>query len=186
MARIAAFDRDTVLLGAMNVFWEKGYNGTSMQDLVQATGLNRSSLYNSFGSKLQLYQDTLKHYQKSSGIYFRRALIKANSPLEAIRLIFEAFLPEIINGSIGKGCYMMNCKAEMANQDRDIKNWLLETQEDTLAVFKELIIDGQEEGTINTVQDSTAYAYHIFKRIPRFSHDRNLGKGSKGFATDHR
>ncbi|QCX01687.1 TetR/AcrR family transcriptional regulator [Aggregatimonas sangjinii] len=168
MARIEEFDRDTVLLNAMNVFWEKGYNGTSMQDLVERTGLNRSSIYNSFGSKLELYQHTLKHYQKSSGVHFQRALMKAKNPLEAIRFIFEGFLPEIISDPGNKGCFSMNCMAEMGNQDQDIEKWLMDTQRHTLSLFKDLIADGQAQGTINSDQDSTAYAYHIFNAFQGF------------------
>lgn len=168
MARIEEFDRATVLLQAMNVFWEKGYNGTSMQDLVNVTGLNRSSLYNSFGSKLELYQDTLRHYQKSGNAHFQRALMKAQNPLEAIRLIFEGFLPEIINDDRDKGCFSMNCKAEMGNQDQDIRKWLLDQQENVLALFQELVADGQEQGSINKEQDSKTYAYHMFNAFQGF------------------
>lgn len=168
MARIEEFDRYTVLLKAMNVFWEKGYNGTSMQDLVEVTGLNRSSIYNSFGSKLELYQSTLKHYQKSGNAQFQRALMKAQNPLQAIRLIFESFLPEILGDTIGKGCFSMNCKAEMGNQDSDIRKWLLDHQESTLSLFQELVADGQEQGTINKNQDSKTYAYHIFSAFQGF------------------
>lgn len=168
MPRIEEFDRDAVLLKAMNVFWEKGYNGTSMQDLVDATGLNRSSIYNSFGSKLELYQDTLKQYRKTGDVYFQKALMKAQSPLEAIQLIFENFLPEILNENRSKGCFLMNCKAEMGNQDQDIRKWLLDHQENTLFVFQELVADGQEQGTINKKQDSKTYAYYIFNAFQGF------------------
>ena len=64
MARPTDFDRNTVIQKAQEVFWTKGYNGTSMQDLVDATQLNRSSIYNSFGSKHDLFQETLKDYAK--------------------------------------------------------------------------------------------------------------------------
>jgi len=168
MPRIQEYDRDVVLLKAMNVFWEKGYNGTSMQDLVEVTGLNRSSIYNSFGSKLELYQDTLKHYQKGGNAQFQKALMKAQNPLEAIRLIFESFIPEITNDDRAKGCFSINCKAEMSNQNQDIREWLLNHQENLLSVFQELISDGQEQGTINKNQDSKTYAYHIFNAFQGF------------------
>lgn len=168
MPRIEEFDRDHVLLKAMHVFWEKGYNGTSIQDLVAVTGLNRSSIYNSFGSKLALYQETLKRYHKSGNAQFQKALMKARNPLEAIRLIFEGFLPEIMNDNEGKGCFAMNCKAEMGNQDQDIRKWLLDQQENTLAIFQQLVADGQEQGTINKEQDSKTYAYHIFNAFQGF------------------
>ncbi len=162
MARIEEFDRTLVLQKAMIVFWEKGFNGTSMQDLVDATGLNRSSIYNSFGSKLALYQNTLASYQKETGGQFQRALVKAKDPLQAIRLIFEGFLPEILGVNGSKGCFFMNCKAEMGNQEGDIRRWLLKTQETTLTLFQDLILDGQEQGVINKKQDSKTYAYFIF------------------------
>ncbi len=168
MPRIEEFDRETVLLKAMNVFWDKGYNGTSMQDLAEVTGLNRSSIYNSFGSKLELYQETLKHYQKNGNARFQKALVRAENPLHAIRLIFESFLPEIIGDDRGKGCFSMNCKAEMGNQNQDLKKWLLDTQENTLDVFQDLIADGQEQGTINKKQDSKTYAYYIFNAFQGF------------------
>ena len=168
MPRVEEFDREAVLKQAMNVFWEKGYNGTSMQDLVHATGLNRSSIYNSFGSKLELYQNTFSHYQKETGGMFQRALLKANNPLEAIRLIFEGFLPEILEDDKGKGCFSMNCKAEMGNQDMDIRNWLLHTQEHTLSTFQGLIRDGQEQGVINENLDCKTYAYLIFNAFQGF------------------
>ncbi len=168
MPRIEEFDRDKVLLNAMNVFWEKGYNGTSMQDLVDATGLNRSSIYNSFGSKLELYQNTLKQYQKNGNARFQKALVKAQNPLHAIRLIFEGFLPDIVDDDMAKGCFTMKCKAEMGSHDEDVKKWLLDTQEQTLAVFQDLVSDGQEQGSINTDQDSKTYAYHIFNAFQGF------------------
>lgn len=168
MPRLEEFNRESVLKQAMNVFWEKGYNGTSMQDLVDATGLNRSSIYNSFGSKLQLYQVTLCHYQKDTGRLFRSALLSATNSLEAIRLIFEGFLPEIMGDSKAKGCFSMNCKAEMGNQDENIKKWLLDTQEQTLSTFQGLIKDGQEQGIINRNQDCRTYAYVVFNSFQGF------------------
>lgn len=168
MARIEEFDKENVLKQAMNVFWEKGYNGTSMQDLVDATGLNRSSIYNSFGSKLELYQNTLRHYQKDGNSRFQKALVKANDSVEAIRLIFEGFLPEIMDDSKGKGCFWMNCKAEMGNQDENIQKWLLDTQAYTLSLFQGLVEDGQEQGIINLDQDGKGYAYYIFNAFQGF------------------
>ena len=129
------FNREYAVRQAMDVFWEKGYNGTSMQDLVDATGLNRSSIYNSFGSKIKLYRTTLQFYQKESGGLFQKALLNAKDPLEAIRLIFESFLPQMLSKEGDRGCYAMNCKSEMSNRDGDVRKWLLATQENTLNIF---------------------------------------------------
>ena len=63
MPRTEDFNREEVLGKAKGHLWLKGFNGTSMQDLVDVTGLNRSSIYNSFGSKMELYLQSLKKYQ---------------------------------------------------------------------------------------------------------------------------
>lgn len=168
MPRVEEFNREIAVRQAMNVFWEKGYNGTSMQDLVDATGLNRSSIYNSFGSKLELYKTTLKFYQKESGGVFQKALIKANNPLHAIALIFDSFLPQKIDDKGDMGCYALNCKSEMGNQEEDIRKWLLENQENALDVFGQLIREGQEEGIINTKEDYKTYAYFILNAFQGF------------------
>jgi len=168
MSRLEEFNREYAVRQAMDVFWEKGYNGTSIQDLVDATGLNRSSIYNSFGSKLKLYKTTLQFYQKESGGLFQKALLNAKDPLEAIRLIFESFLPQIRAKEGDRGCYAMNCKSEMSNQEGDIRKWLLANQENTLGNFSELIKEGQEQKVINKKEDSTTYAYFIFNAFQGF------------------
>ncbi|MGB5387731.1 MAG: TetR/AcrR family transcriptional regulator [Eudoraea sp.] len=179
MSRLEEFNREFAVRQAMDVFWEKGYNGTSIQDLVDATGLNRSSIYNSFGSKLKLYKTTLQFYQKESGGLFQKALLNANDPLEAIRLIFESFLPQILSKEGDKGCYAMNCKSEMANQEGDIRKWLLANQENTLDIFNELIKEGQQQKVINAKEDSITYAYFIFNAFQGFRMTGILVKDSK-------
>ena len=168
MPRIEEFNKEDVLQKAMNVFWEKGYSATSMQDLVDATGLNRSSIYNSFGSKMELYQDTLSEYQKKTVGIFQKVLLRAKNPLDAIRSIFENFLPEIAEDVAGKGCFVLSCKAEMGNGRTDIQKWLLEIQEHSLALFKGLVEDGQELGLINRDASSKDYAYFIFNSFQGF------------------
>ncbi|MEX0290088.1 MAG: TetR/AcrR family transcriptional regulator [Flavobacteriaceae bacterium] len=168
MPRVETFDREEVLNQSMQLFWEKGYHGTSMQELVDATGLNRSSIYNSFGSKLELYQASLTHYQKASGGCFQNALMKADNPLQALRLIFENFLEVILEDEEGKGCFVMNCKAEMANKDDKLQKWLLDHQAGALALFEDLIKDGQEQGVINSREDSMSYAYYMLNAFQGF------------------
>ena len=60
MPKTITFDRTEVVQNVMELFWKKGYNGTSMQDLVDVTGLNRSSFYNTFGDKFSLFEEALK------------------------------------------------------------------------------------------------------------------------------
>jgi TetR/AcrR family transcriptional repressor of nem operon len=159
MPRVEAFNREQVLHKAMQLFWDKGYNATSMQDLVDATSLNRSSIYNSFGGKMDLYKAALQSYVGATQSHFTEAVSKASDPLNAIQRIFESFLPEISTDS--RGCMSMNCKAEMAG-DGDINKWLQHTQEQTLSLFQKLVQEGQELGVINNKQSCRDYAWHVF------------------------
>ena len=162
MSRTVSFDEEIIIGNAMQVFWEKGFNATSMQDLVDATGLNRSSIYNTFGSKLALYRDCLAFYQKQTGGKLKKVLLKAGTPMEALRSIFDLAFHDILQDQQGKGCFNMNCKAEMGNQNLEIRNWLLGTQEEMLDLFETLIAAGQEEGSFNNKKPAREYAYFLF------------------------
>ncbi|MGB5980777.1 MAG: TetR/AcrR family transcriptional regulator [Nonlabens sp.] len=176
MPRVETFNRDLVLQNIMQVFWKKGYNGTSMQDLVNASNLNRSSLYNSFGDKMQLYKLALTTYMEGTGLQFEEVLNKSHNALETIRNIFYSFLPEIATDS--RGCMGMNCKAEMAS-DSNIKVWLENTQEQTLTLFQKLVKDGQNQGVINKNQDCRTYAWHVFNAFQGFRMTGILEKDEK-------
>ena len=62
MPKSVTFDTENVMENVMELFWRKGYNGTSMQELVNATGLNRSSLYNTYGDKFSLFEQAIQGY----------------------------------------------------------------------------------------------------------------------------
>ena len=104
MPKVETFNRDVVLKQATEVFHDKGFNATSMQDLVDATGLNRSSIYNSFENKLNLYLECLKLYEDKYNRETSKRLLESSSGLEAIRLIFELYLNEMIKLKDERGC----------------------------------------------------------------------------------
>lgn len=165
MPRIETFNRDHVLQNAMKVFWDRGYNATSMQDLVDATGLNRSSIYNSFGGKMKLYRAALDRYIQETNEHFIPIVNSDKNPLEKIQTIFESFLPEIYNDS--RGCMSMNCKSEMSS-NVDLRKWLEITQEETIKMFQRLIQEGQDLGIINNLQSSRSYAWYVFNAFQGF------------------
>ena len=165
MARTETFNRDQVLFNILETFWSKGYNGTSMQDLVDATGLNRSSLYNSFGDKKSLYKTALKIYMERSGRQLEHAIKKSNNTLEGIEFMFYSFLPEIKVDS--RGCMNMKCKAEMSG-DESMANWLTTSQKDILNLFEDLVIAGQGSGHINKDQQPQVYAWYLYNAFQGF------------------
>jgi len=168
MPKTEVFDKELVINQAIAVFHEKGYNATSMQDLVDATGLNRSSIYNSFGNKLSLYLLCLKSYQEKYKVATEKLLLKIECPLQSIESIFELYLNDILTDKQHKGCLITNCKSEMANQDTTIQHFLKDNQLNTLALFEDLIDQGQKLKMINTNKSVSEYALYLFSSIQGF------------------
>lgn len=105
MAGKKQFDVDVVLDAAMVQFWRAGYADTSLDDLSQATGLNRSSIYASLGDKDSLYLRCLDRYAARYGDRYDQALSKAaEDPLRAIREFFEVTLTRIADPDLPDGC----------------------------------------------------------------------------------
>ena len=168
MPRTEVFDREEVLEKAKNIFWFKGYNGTSMQDLVDATGLNRSSIYNSFGNKMELYLQTLKKYQGDISDLFDKANKQERNAIETIGLIFLYVLEDILEDTEEKGCMLINCRTEMGNQDNQLHELLEADQERLLGIFQNLVSQGQAEGSILTGEKSELLAYYLVNAFQGF------------------
>ncbi len=162
MPRVEVFDRVHVLEKVKDLFWNKGFNGTSMQDLVDTTGLNRSSIYNSFGNKKALYELVLNQYQEENKGFFKEALIQAKNPFEVIRYIFENCIDQIINDDQGKGCFNMNCTTEMSRSDKELKHFLTHRQEASIAFYRDLVEEGQQHGVINEKDTPDNYAHYLY------------------------
>ncbi|RNC86275.1 MAG: TetR/AcrR family transcriptional regulator [Winogradskyella sp.] len=160
MPRVEIFNREDVLEKAVKLFHNKGYNATSMQDLVDATGLNRSSIYNSFGSKMELYQQSLRAYKAQANKYVQKVLVHNSDPLETIRKIFATSPDDKVNG-----CLLGNCTTEMANQDIDIKNFLTNNLISMQDLFVELVASGQASGSINGNKSAKDYAAYLFTAL---------------------
>ncbi len=103
MAGKKQFDVDIVLDAAMVQFWRAGYADTSLDDLSRATGLNRSSIYSSFGDKDSLYLRCLDRYAVRYGDRYEQAL-SCGEPLRAVRAFFEVTLQRIADPDVPDGC----------------------------------------------------------------------------------
>ncbi len=119
MARLQEFDSDDVLEAAMQLFWSKGYGNTSLDDLVRATGLSRSSLYNSFGSKHDLFLSAVDRYNETA----QQRLVERLESGIPVRRALKAMLTKIVEGAVSgrdkRGCLLCNTANELAAQDRD-------------------------------------------------------------------
>jgi TetR/AcrR family transcriptional repressor of nem operon len=117
MARPREFDSDQVLEQATRVFWARGFEHSSLDDLCAATGLNRSSLYAAFGDKRDLYLQSLARYEAGSVERIRKAF-DGQPVREGLRAFLGSLIDAIVAGPGRRGCFIGNCAAEMARLDR--------------------------------------------------------------------
>jgi TetR/AcrR family transcriptional repressor of nem operon len=117
MARPREFEADAVLEQATRVFWARGFEHSSLDDLCAATGLNRSSLYAAFGDKRALYLQSLARYEAGSVERIRRAF-EGKSVREGLRSFLAGLIDAIVAGPGRRGCFIGNCAAEMARLDK--------------------------------------------------------------------
>src|SRR5262245_16589595 len=118
MARPRQYDPDVVVDRAMQVFWAKGYEATSLDDICNATRLNRSSLYSAFGDKRALFLEALDRYGDRAVAKVAAALALPVPIREALRSFLTEMIDQIIAGPGRTGCFIGNCAAEVARNDR--------------------------------------------------------------------
>lgn len=118
MARPREFEADVALERAMQAFWTKGYKATSLDDLCSATGLSRSSLYAAFGGKRALLHRSLARYEEEAVTRITAALAKPLPIRAAIAGFVGELIERIVAGPGRAGCFIGNCAAELAGQDR--------------------------------------------------------------------
>ncbi|RUT69156.1 TetR/AcrR family transcriptional regulator [Flavobacterium cupreum] len=162
MARTKEFNEEQVLDKAIEIFWHKGYNGTSAQDLVTHLGLSRSSLYDTFGDKQKLFSMALKRYQKQGQDYVKNLLEEAVDIKAALTVIFKQAVLESLEDRITKGCFMVNSSVELAMHDEEIAKIVNDNRQTMQAVFLRAVKKGQEAGQISVQQNARTLARFIF------------------------
>jgi len=168
MPKVETFNRELVIKHATGVFHDKGYNAASMQDLVDATGLNRSSIYNSFGSKLDLFLLCLKSYQYGFHKKTTAVLLDADNAINAIESLFYMYMDIMLKDNNDRGCLITNCVSEMANHDEKITSFLKQNQSSMLDFMEALVKKGQLNNNINTNKTANEYALYLFSSLQGF------------------
>ncbi|MDN5203091.1 TetR/AcrR family transcriptional regulator [Fulvivirgaceae bacterium BMA10] len=119
--RYKAFNEEEVLSKAVEVFWLKGYEGASTQDLLEAMKLNKGSLYNTFGSKKELFIRSINHYAQEVLTKLDQDVENSDEPLEVIKDHFRNICDTPDYETHNKGCFFGNALSELANIDSELK-----------------------------------------------------------------
>ena len=161
MGRHKEFERADVLDKAMRLFWRKGFGATSVQDLVDAMGVNRASLYDSFGDKHDLFLAAIDHYVERVSHRRLAKLAIPGPPLQVLR----AFFDDLVTVSFGRerhlGCLLTNSAIELAPHDRVVELRLHEALGTIEDSFYRLLVRAKSEGALEPSRDLRALARYL-------------------------
>jgi TetR/AcrR family transcriptional regulator, transcriptional repressor for nem operon len=149
MARPREFDETSALKAAMECFWRRGYEATSLRDLTGAMGLTAPSIYNAFGDKQQLFGRALEQYLEHTTRQRLRRLQEELPPKEAIRRFFAEIVDHSINDRQRKGCFLVNSALEVAPHDAKCRGVIAAQFGSIEAFFRQCILAGQTDRTIS-------------------------------------
>ena len=158
MARTRSFDEAAVLDRAMALFWRKGFEATSIEELVSVSGINRASMYAAFGDKRRLFMAVLDHYLARVNAERLAILAQGGSSTAAIAGFFGAIVAAAAGPEWQLVCLITNTHTEVAPADPEIAAWLQSSLQRIETAFAETIRRGQDMGEIAFNKDARALA----------------------------
>ncbi|MPZ37559.1 MAG: TetR family transcriptional regulator [Rhizobiales bacterium] len=153
MARPREFNTDTALDRAMEMFWSKGYEATTLDDLCEVTGLSRSSLYATFGSKRSLLLRSVDRYVEKRNPRIAEILARPLPIRDAFAALARQFIDQIIAGPGRRGCFLGNCAAELPRSDRAALARVRHGLESTEATFRQALAQARTCGELPSGTD---------------------------------
>jgi TetR/AcrR family transcriptional regulator, transcriptional repressor for nem operon len=180
MARLKEFDEERAIDKAVDCFWARGYEATSVRDLADAMGIGGTSLYNAYGDKRALFVKCLERYANRSSRERMARLEEKHAPKEAIR----AFLTEIIERSLKdrdcKGCLLVNSALDVAPHDSAIGKAIAAYLDEIRAFFRRNIDAARLTGAVPKGVDAEALSGHLLgvlmgiRALARVKQERKL------------
>jgi AcrR family transcriptional regulator len=157
--RPRAYDADAALAQAMDAFWRLGYSATSLDQLSDATDMNRPSLYAAFGDKRALYLQTLASYTERSKQSIAKALDPELSLAEGLQRFYDAALASYLpSGDPARGCYLIGTAVTEALGDAEIRTRLASALRELERMVEARIRKARDEGEIDAASDPQALA----------------------------
>lgn len=156
--RPRAFDRTDALRRAMEVFWEHGYEGSSMSDLTSAMGINSPSLYAAFGGKEALFRAAVELYGQTDGGYTERALREEPTARAAIEAMLRDNAIAYTVEDKPHGCMVVLAGSTYTTRSESIRDFLVEKRLETTEDIRRRLDRGVAEGDLTAEADTAALA----------------------------
>jgi TetR/AcrR family transcriptional repressor of nem operon len=148
MARPREFDEVTALEAAIECFWQRGYEATSVRDLAERMGISAPSLYSVYGNKHDLFVRALERYLDHSTRARIRRLEDSLPPKQAIRRFIDEIIERSVNDRERRGCFLINSALEVASHDGELGALIADRLAEIEAFFCRSIKAAQAEGTV--------------------------------------
>lgn len=161
MPRVKQFNEDEVLKKAMCLFWRNGYHATSMQDLVNYLGINRASIYDTYGDKKALFDKAFEHYLEINHEQVLAFFKSQKSVKSGFRVFFERGIQEAVCDQERKGCFAINVGSELVPNDNEMAEVLVQNKRFFEKAFYNFLLSGVEKGEISSGKDLKALARSI-------------------------
>lgn len=161
MPRVKQFNQDEVLEKAVKLFWRKGFHATSMQDLVDSLGINRASIYDTFGNKRELFNLTIDRYKKENVDNVSKFLFEHTNIREGLFLLFKSSVEEALDDKNPNGCFIVNTTNELGD-DPELNQKLLENKEAFEKIFLDYLEYGVNQNQISPYKDLKEIATYLF------------------------
>lgn len=165
MARTRGFCEQQALDGAMQLFWQQGYGAASLDRLLDATDLSKSSFYETFGNKRDLLLATLERYQT----HFIDVLIEPLRNPDAGRAEIEAVFRRVVAHALGpagpRGCFVNNCLVEVGPHDEEIRDAARAVRDHLEDALVAAVASGQKSGSIGSREKPRALGRFLINTI---------------------
>ncbi len=165
MARHKEFDRNEALHKAMEVFWSRGYEAASIQDLVKHMGINRQSLYDTFGDKHALYLQALDRYREVESRKVFELLERPGSVKKTLRQLFEGVVEKALCDRQRRGCFMGNAMSELAGRCKETAARTCTNMAAADEAFYRALLRGKKVGELKAVRDPRAVARFLYSSL---------------------
>lgn len=159
MARTKEFDPDAALRAALELFWQRGYEATTMADLVGHLGIGRASIYATFGNKHELYLKALDRYAETGNPQLLGELSQPGPALPAVRAVMRRFAAEAASDEKRlTGCFVTNTAAELAPHDNSAARRVEVSWEHVETLLHSALVRAQAQRELPEDRDPRALA----------------------------
>jgi TetR/AcrR family transcriptional repressor of nem operon len=161
MGRPRGFDQSEALKRALQLFWRKGYESSSLEQLLAATGLSKSSFYHSFGSKAELFAAALEIYQDGQATEIAERLEAEADPKQALKQLIASFTRPAAGEEQAWGCLTCNTAVELAPHEPRIAKLVADHQRRLEKIFASAFRNAQKDKRMALSHDARALASFV-------------------------